>query len=160
MYCTTSINGMHTLWVCERAEKVDFESSNSQNISKSKREKGKWSNFPPLLLQLLHPQTIFLPFPSLHSPSPSSLHSFSPLSPLFHSPPPFFAHSHLPLSLFPPPFFPLPHVTAVSLVQVSLLLIGQQGLGLISSGIGPCFSLTGGLCKFYANAGGKRPIQR
>jgi hypothetical protein len=30
----------------------------------------------------------------------------------------------------------------------------------ISSGIGPCFPLAGGLCKFYANAGGKRPIQR
>jgi hypothetical protein len=29
----------------------------------------------------------------------------------------------------------------------------------ISSGIGPCFPLAGGLCKFYANAGGKRPIQ-
>jgi hypothetical protein len=30
----------------------------------------------------------------------------------------------------------------------------------ISSGIGPCFPLAGRLCKFYANAGGKRPIQR
>ncbi len=30
----------------------------------------------------------------------------------------------------------------------------------ISSGIGPCFPFTGGLCKFYANAGGKQPIQR
>jgi hypothetical protein len=30
----------------------------------------------------------------------------------------------------------------------------------ISSGIGPCFPLAGGLCKFYANAGGKRLIQR
>jgi hypothetical protein len=30
----------------------------------------------------------------------------------------------------------------------------------ISSGIGPCFPLAGGLCKFYANARGKRPIQR
>jgi hypothetical protein len=30
----------------------------------------------------------------------------------------------------------------------------------ISSSIGPCFPLTGGLCKFYANVGGKRPIQR
>jgi hypothetical protein len=30
----------------------------------------------------------------------------------------------------------------------------------ISSGIGPCFPLVGGLCKFYANAEGKRPIQR
>ncbi len=41
----------------------------------------------------------------------------------------------------------------VYLVQVSLLLIGQQGLG-ISAGIGPCFLLAEGLCKFYANAGG------
>jgi hypothetical protein len=30
----------------------------------------------------------------------------------------------------------------------------------ISSGIGPCFPLAGGLCKFYASAGGKQPIQR
>jgi hypothetical protein len=30
----------------------------------------------------------------------------------------------------------------------------------ISSGIGPCFPLAGGLCKFYANVGGKQPIQR
>jgi hypothetical protein len=30
----------------------------------------------------------------------------------------------------------------------------------ISSGIGPCFPLAGGLCKFYAKAGGKRPLQR
>jgi hypothetical protein len=30
----------------------------------------------------------------------------------------------------------------------------------ISSGIGPCFPLAGGLCKIFANAGGKRPIQR
>jgi hypothetical protein len=29
----------------------------------------------------------------------------------------------------------------------------------ISSGIGPWFPLAGGLRKFYANAGGKRPIQ-
>ncbi len=29
----------------------------------------------------------------------------------------------------------------------------------ISSGIGPCFPLAGGLCKFYANAGGKQPVQ-
>ncbi len=53
----------------------------------------------------------------------------------------------------------LNYVVGVYLVQVSLLLIGQQGLQ-ISSGIGPCFPLTGGLCKFYANAGGKQPIQR
>ncbi len=45
------------------------------------------------------------------------------------------------------------------LVQVSLLLIGQQVWD-ISSGIGPCFPLTGGLCKFYANAERKQPIQR
>jgi hypothetical protein len=30
----------------------------------------------------------------------------------------------------------------------------------ISSGISPCLPLAGGLCKFYANAGGKRSIQR
>jgi hypothetical protein len=30
----------------------------------------------------------------------------------------------------------------------------------ISSGIGPFFPSAGGLFKFYANAGGKRPIQR
>jgi hypothetical protein len=30
----------------------------------------------------------------------------------------------------------------------------------IFPGIGPRFPLAGGLCKFYANAGGKRPIQR
>jgi hypothetical protein len=34
-----------------------------------------------------------------------------------------------------------------------LLVIDQQGLGHF-------FPLVGGLCKFYANAGGKRPIQR
>jgi hypothetical protein len=31
----------------------------------------------------------------------------------------------------------------------------SAGFGDISSGIGPCFPLTSGLCKFYANAGGK-----
>jgi hypothetical protein len=41
-----------------------------------------------------------------------------------------------------------------------LLLIGQQGFVDFFSGISPCFPLAGGLCKFYANAGGKRPIQR
>jgi hypothetical protein len=30
----------------------------------------------------------------------------------------------------------------------------------ISSGIGPCFPLAGVLCKFYANATDKRPMQR
>jgi hypothetical protein len=30
----------------------------------------------------------------------------------------------------------------------------------ISSGIGPCFPLAGGLCKFYTNARENRPIQR
>jgi hypothetical protein len=45
-------------------------------------------------------------------------------------------------------------------IMVSLLLIGQQGLvDFFSSGVGPCLPLTGGLCKFYANAGGKRRIQ-
>ncbi len=33
-------------------------------------------------------------------------------------------------------------------------------VGNISSGIGPCFPLAGGLYKFYANSGGKQPIQR
>jgi hypothetical protein len=41
----------------------------------------------------------------------------------------------------------------VYLVQVSLLLIGQQSLV-------DFFLLAEGLCKFYANTGGKRPIQR
>jgi hypothetical protein len=40
----------------------------------------------------------------------------------------------------------------VYLVQVSLLLIGQQGFGHV-------FPLAGGSRKFYANAGGKRPMQ-
>ncbi len=43
--------------------------------------------------------------------------------------------------------------------QVSLLLIDQQGLRHFT-GISPCLPLAGGLCKFYANEGGKRPIQR
>jgi hypothetical protein len=43
------------------------------------------------------------------------------------------------------------------LTQLSLLPIGQQHL-VGSSGIGPCFPLAGGLCKFYANARGQ--IQR
>jgi hypothetical protein len=29
----------------------------------------------------------------------------------------------------------------------------------MSSRVGPCSPLAGGLCKFYVNAGGKRPIQ-
>ena len=41
------------------------------------------------------------------------------------------------------------------IVQVSLLLIGYRAWD-ISSG----FPLAGGLRKFYANAGGKHPIQR
>ncbi len=53
----------------------------------------------------------------------------------------------------------LTNVVGVYLVQVSLLIIGQQGLE-ISLGIGPWFPLAGGLCKFYANAGGTQPIQR
>jgi hypothetical protein len=47
----------------------------------------------------------------------------------------------------------------VYLNQVSSLLTGQQGL-VGFSGIGPCFPLARGLCKFYANTRGKRPIQR
>jgi hypothetical protein len=54
----------------------------------------------------------------------------------------------------------LSNVSGVYLVQVPLLLIGQQEYWDISSGIDPCFPLAGGLCKFYANAGGKRSIQR
>jgi hypothetical protein len=53
----------------------------------------------------------------------------------------------------------LNNVVGVYLGQASLLLVGQQGLA-DSSGIGPCFPLAGGLCKFYANAGGLQPIQR
>ncbi len=45
----------------------------------------------------------------------------------------------------------LNNFSGVYLVQIFLLLIGPQG---------PCFPLAGVLCKFYANAGGKRPIQR
>jgi hypothetical protein len=30
----------------------------------------------------------------------------------------------------------------------------------MSSGMGPCFPMAGGLCKFYANAGGNQPMQR
>jgi hypothetical protein len=40
------------------------------------------------------------------------------------------------------------NIVVVYLLQVSSLLIG------------PCFPLAGGLCKFYANAGGTQPIQR
>jgi hypothetical protein len=40
-----------------------------------------------------------------------------------------------------------------------LFLIRQQ-VWENSSGIGSCFPLAGGLCKFKANARGKRPIQR
>ncbi len=40
-----------------------------------------------------------------------------------------------------------------------MLLIGQQELGHFLC-IDPCFPLARGMCKFYANAGGKRPIQR
>ncbi len=47
----------------------------------------------------------------------------------------------------------------VYVVQVSLLLIFQQG-SKISSIISSCFLLAGGLCKFFANAGGKQPMQR
>jgi hypothetical protein len=43
-------------------------------------------------------------------------------------------------------------VIGVNLVQFSLLLFSQQGLGHIPSGISPYFPLAGGLCKLYANA--------
>jgi hypothetical protein len=43
----------------------------------------------------------------------------------------------------------LNNAVGVYLVQVSLLLIGQQGLGhFLKCRIGPCFSLAGGLGKF------------
>ncbi len=45
------------------------------------------------------------------------------------------------------------------LVQVSLLLIGKQGFRHFVR-YWPLLPLAGGLCKFYVNAGGKRPIQR
>ncbi len=54
----------------------------------------------------------------------------------------------------------LNNVKGVYLVQLSLLLIGRSSVGAISSSIGPCFSLAGWLCKFYARARGKLPIQR
>jgi hypothetical protein len=47
-------------------------------------------------------------------------------------------------------------VSGVYLVQISLLFIRFWD---ISSGIGPCFPLAGGSCKFYVNTGGKRPKQ-
>jgi hypothetical protein len=50
----------------------------------------------------------------------------------------------------------LNYVSGVYLFRVSLLLIGQLGLGLFL-GVGPCFPMAGGLCKF---TGGKRLIQR
>jgi hypothetical protein len=53
----------------------------------------------------------------------------------------------------------LNNVIGVYLVQLSLLLLGQQGLGHFSR-YWPLLPLAGGLCKFYANAGGKRQIQR
>jgi hypothetical protein len=55
----------------------------------------------------------------------------------------------------------LNNVSGVYLIQVSLLLIGQQGLvDFFRYSIGPCFPLAGGLRKFYTNAGGRQPIQR
>jgi hypothetical protein len=52
------------------------------------------------------------------------------------------------------------NVSGVKLVHVSLLFIGHQGYVNFLSGISPGFLLAGGFCKFYANAGEKRPIQR
>ena len=48
----------------------------------------------------------------------------------------------------------LNNVSGVYLIQVSLLLIGQQGLGHVFR-YRPCFQLAGGLCKFYASTAGK-----
>jgi hypothetical protein len=53
----------------------------------------------------------------------------------------------------------LNNVVGVYLVQVSWLLLGQQDLGDFFR-YGPCFLLAEGLCKFYANAGGKQTVQR
>jgi hypothetical protein len=53
----------------------------------------------------------------------------------------------------------LKNVVGVYLFQVSLLLIGQQDL-VDFFRYRHCFPLAGGLCKFYANAGGRQPIQR
>jgi hypothetical protein len=51
-------------------------------------------------------------------------------------------------------FIGLLMLLASYLVQVSLLLIGQQGF--VDFRYRPfCFPLAGGLCKFYTNAGGK-----
>jgi hypothetical protein len=50
-------------------------------------------------------------------------------------------------------------VSGVYLVQFPCFLLVSKVWD-IPSGIGPCFPLAGGLCKFYANAGGKRPMQR
>jgi hypothetical protein len=44
-------------------------------------------------------------------------------------------------------------------MQVSLFLLVSR-VWEISSGVGPCFQLAGGLLEIYANAGGKLPIQR
>jgi hypothetical protein len=51
----------------------------------------------------------------------------------------------------------LNNVVGVFLVQVSLLLIGQQGLGHFYR-YRPLLPI--GLCKFYANAGGNQSMQR
>jgi hypothetical protein len=48
----------------------------------------------------------------------------------------------------------LNNVSGVYLVQVSLLLIVQQGLGHFFR-YQPMLPLAGGLCRLYANAGGK-----
>jgi hypothetical protein len=54
----------------------------------------------------------------------------------------------------------LSNVSGVYLVQVSSSFLLVSGVWDIFSGIGPCFPLAGGLCKFYAKDRGKRPIQR
>ncbi len=139
---------------------MDFDSSNSQNISKSKREsRGNDLTSLPSFSNSSILRLFSCPFLLYISHLPSHYCTQFTLCLtvcIFPSPSPFFAHSHLPPLPFPSSFLSI----AVSLVQVSLLLIGQQGLGLISSGTVPCFSLTGGLCKFNANAGGKRTMQR
>ncbi len=52
----------------------------------------------------------------------------------------------------------LNNVVGVYIVQVSLLLIVEQCLGHFFRYL--LFPLAGGVCKFYANAGGTQTIQR
>jgi hypothetical protein len=51
----------------------------------------------------------------------------------------------------------LNNIGGVYLTQVPCFLLVSR-IWQISSGIGPFFPFSGGLCKFYANAGGKQQI--